>query len=349
MARFLIFSDVHWGRTSSIIRRQGKKYSIKLEHLIQSMNFVLDQAKQKNCEFLICAGDMFDKSICTDEELTALSEIKWTDLPCYFLCGNHESSVDDLRYSSVFALLNGANKDKLYFINQDIPIKLSSAEVHFLPYISEITRQELHSYLTEQDKTKTQILISHNDLKGINYGGIESQLGFTVNEIEANCDVCFNGHIHNAGRISKKILNVGSLSAHNFTNDSFKYKYGCWVIDTDDLSVEFIENPYSFNFYKVDVLEERDLNQVSNLKNNAVVSVRTKTSLAEEVQEIIAQQKETIVESRIVPIQELAAELTAENPLENLSMDHLAEFIIFCKAALTNTNVLQEELSAICK
>lgn len=99
--KILFFSDVHWSTTSSIVRERGIKYSIRLERLIDSMSWVNQLAVDENCAMMICAGDMFDKPICTDEEITAIQEVKWNDLPCYFLCGNHESSVADLKYNSV--------------------------------------------------------------------------------------------------------------------------------------------------------------------------------------------------------------------------------------------------------
>lgn len=38
MKKFLIASDLHWSQYSSIVRKRGKKYSVRLHNLINSMN-----------------------------------------------------------------------------------------------------------------------------------------------------------------------------------------------------------------------------------------------------------------------------------------------------------------------
>ena len=114
--KILLFSDVHWSKTSSIVKGLSVNYTQRLEYLIKSMNWVNELCEQENCDFMICAGDMMDKSSCNDMELTALKDIQWNNKDCYFLCGNHESSVMDLRYSSL-KVLESKNH---YIINKSI-------------------------------------------------------------------------------------------------------------------------------------------------------------------------------------------------------------------------------------
>ena len=85
--RILLFTDVHWSSTASITTKFGTKYTARLEMLINSMNWVNETALKEQCSLIICAGDMMDKSTCSDIELTALRDITWNNLPCYFLCG----------------------------------------------------------------------------------------------------------------------------------------------------------------------------------------------------------------------------------------------------------------------
>lgn len=74
--RVLIFSDVHWSATSSIVRTIADKYTLRLQLLLNSMNWVNNQAVVNNCDFMICAGDFFDRTTINDLELTALRDIK---------------------------------------------------------------------------------------------------------------------------------------------------------------------------------------------------------------------------------------------------------------------------------
>lgn len=342
--KLLIFSDVHWSTYSSIIRKQGKVYSQRLELLLASMNWVNQIAIDSSCEAMVCAGDFFDKAQLTDMELTALRDIKWNDLPCYFLCGNHESSVSDLRFNALKAL---ESQNHLIISDQCWSIKDNKTQLHFVPYIVETDRQNLENYLDKNTECTKHIVISHNDIAGINYGGFTSKSGFNIEEIEASCDLYLNGHLHNSEWITKKILNVGSLSAHNFTNDSSKYSYGIWILDTETLKIEFIENPYSLNFYKFEIENKLKLKKLAAIKNNTVVSIKCSTDLAESVKEQLNKNKELIIEQKLI-IESPKEVIKEDSIIELRGEDHIHRLITFCHEKLDNTAILDAELAEIC-
>lgn len=43
-------------------------------------------------------------------------------------------------------------------------------------------------------------------------GQFISKAGFDINDIEDNCDLFINGHLHNGSKITDKIFNVGNLT-----------------------------------------------------------------------------------------------------------------------------------------
>ena len=184
--KYLIFSDCHWSSYTSILRTRGDKFSVRLEYLIKSINWVNQTALELGCNAMICAGDFMDKAQCTDEELTALRSLRWNNLPCYFICGNHESSVSDLRFSSIKAVESESRTiiDKITLLQND-----PACNLIMLPYITETDRQPLQAYLEQLqlNSTKPNIIISHNDIAGINYAGFESKEGFSIEEINDNC------------------------------------------------------------------------------------------------------------------------------------------------------------------
>ena len=344
--KYLIFSDVHWSTHSSIVRSKGKKYSIRLEFLLKSMNWVNDLAMNKNCDGMICLGDFFDRSNCTDIELSALSEINWNNLPTIFIVGNHESSVVSLEFST----LRVFKGDNVEIISQPKLLAGQGYDFLFLPYMLENNRKSLTEYLNEFNlsKTKKLIILSHNELAGINYGQFTSTSGFNISEINANCDLYLNGHLHNNEWISSKILNVGSLSAHNFTNDSSRYNYGVWILDTDTMKLEFFENPYAFNFYKVDIESESDLSKLKNLKPNAVVSIKCSNTYKDALKETLEQVK-NIVTYKIIYTRDLVS-LESQNEITlDLGEDHLEQFKKYILDTLGNDDVVVEELSEVCK
>jgi DNA repair exonuclease SbcCD nuclease subunit len=347
----LIFSDIHWNTYSSIIRKRGKTYSERLEHLINSMNWLNEEAIKHECSFMICCGDFFDQAKLNDEEITALKEIRWNNLPCYFVCGNHESSVLDLKFSSLKSL--ESVEPKHIIITKPTSIEFSESnskvEFRFLPYIAESERQDLTAYFKPTKASKV-ILCTHEDIQGIQYGGWESKIGFTKEELEASADLVLNGHLHNSEWVTNKILNVGSSLAHNFTNDSSRYNYGVWVLDTDTLKLEFIENPYSFNFYNFDILEKSDFAfaYFYTLKQNAIISVRTTPELVDSIKQLLEDQKDKILESRLLLVNTTSDDQT-EVTIAELQTDHLQKLVEFCKANITNSSILEQELTEICK
>jgi hypothetical protein len=113
------------------------------------------------------------------------------------------------------------------------------------------------------------------------------------------------------------------------------------------MSIEYIENPYAYNFYKIQIDCETDILCLEQLKNNAVVSIKCEQSLVEKVKQKI-DATDTIIESRIILVKHYE-ESTESSQEMDLTVDHLARFIECCKATLENSTLLEEELSEICK
>ena len=338
--KILIFTDNHFCETSSIIRKYGTKYTLRLENQIKSLNWVEKLAKEKSCDMVICAGDFFDKAQLTDQELTALGDINWNGLPHYFLVGNHESSVNGLKFNSTKAL-EGPNR---YIISEPKVIDLDKTELAFLPYVIESDRKPIKEYFTKSHEKA--LLISHNDIKGIQMGPVISQTGFEIADIESYADLTVNGHLHNGQPISKKIINLGNLTGINFSEDATRYSHNAMIVDTDTLTYDLIENPYAFNFYKLEINNRADLAKFGHLSENAVLSIKCNKTYLAEVQEILS--KINVIESRIIITKDLSAE-EAEIDMSDFSVDHIAKFIECAKERYGTNAILEAELAEICK
>lgn len=342
--RILFFTDVHWSTNTSIVRGRGKKYSTRLELLIKSLNWLNSLATKESCDAMICLGDFFDKSVLTDEEISALREIKWNKLPTYYLVGNHESSVASLDFSTVDLFRN----KRVEIVSKVKLLPLDTCQILFLPYITEDNRLPLYDYMKDLEIVNKKLIVcSHNELKGINYGAYESKVGFDIEDIKVNCSLFLNGHLHNGEWVSKNILNLGSLSAHNFTNDSLKYEYGVWILDTEAFEMSFYENPYSLNFYKLEINKKEDLKVLSQLKNNAVVSIRCLDEFEKEVRELINNSK-AVLEHKIIIYSNKTNKVASTATLE--AVDHLKQFQEFIlQREDIDLEVAQKELIEVCK
>ena len=343
--KVLIYSDVHFSQDSSIVRSMGKKYSTRLEYLVNSLNWAEELAEKEHCEAVFNLGDMFDKPTLNAMELTALKDIKWADMLHFILVGNHDSNINSLEYSSSEVLAKIPN---FYIVSKISHLLLSNTLFWFIPYIMEQDRKSLNTYLDYKDpRTKNTVILSHNDIKGIQLGKYVSQEGFDIEDISKNCDLFLNGHLHNSSYITKKILNVGNLCGMNFSEDEFKYSHGCWILDTETLKLTFYENPYSLNFYKIEINEKYPSLTSFSFKNNAVLMIKCERKYQESLKKELEENKNIVASKIIIYDNELVTEEKQEVKLEKL--DYLKTFNDFILDSLGNNDIIKEELSRICK
>ena len=344
-----IYSDPHWCENSSIIRSKGLKYSTRLENLIESMNWVEQLAWSTGCECIICCGDFFDASVLNSQEISALQEIRWTPLSHLFLTGNHEASVSSLEYSTsdLFKLCPDAcviNTPQQYFIEG------TTVEFCFLPYVLERDRKTIAEYFGPQ--TCKRIIFSHNDIKDVQYGSFLSTEGFEVSDIEQNCDLYFNGHIHHCCNVTNKIFNVGNLTGQNFTEDATKYAHCAVVLDTETLEYKLYQNGYAFKFYKLDgtyCRTEEEIQHVLNQINyNGVVTLQVNEDLEQYTrQQLDILKKDHIQEYRLLVKRTIVTDVEQTNFLAESSADHIKQFENYVLSAFENNELLLDELKHV--
>lgn len=336
--KILIYSDIHISQDSSIIKGIGNKYSTRLEHIIKSLDWAEELAIKENCAYIFNLGDTFDKPIINAMEATAVQEIKWANIPHFILVGNHDSNVASLEYSSVSIL----KKYGFRIIDKPISEKIEGVSFTFLPYITQNNRKPLKEYLN----TDHDIVLSHNDIAGFNFGGFISKDGFDVKEIENSCSLFLNGHLHNSAFLSKKILNVGNLCGQNFSEDAFKYKHGVWILNTADNSLKFYENPYSFNFYKLN-WTDNIATDLDKLKPNSCVVIKCERKFQNELKEKLTHYPNILNSRIILSEKEHDTQDTLTITLEKV--DHLKLFCDTMREYLGNDEIVNAELAEVCK
>lgn len=341
--KILLFTDLHMCPRASIINKWGTKYPSRLENCIESVNWLERKAIELGCDYIVNLGDFFDKPDLTSETITACNEIKWSELQHYHIVGNHDASNSSLIFNSV----NCLNGDNHKIITEPLMLSAGDCDLCFLPYITECDRKPLSEYFTEHSFNPHRIIFSHNDISGIQLGPVVSKTGFSIEEIEANCDIFLNGHLHNGQVLSSKVTNLGNLTGKDFGEDATKHSHNIAVLDTATMSIGYIENPYAYNFYKLQIDCESDIYCLEQLKNNAVLSIKCEQSLVELVKQKIST-LDNVVESRLIITKQYTEDTTQAEAVD-LSVDHLARFIEYCKATIENTAVLEVEIAEVCK
>lgn len=335
MTKMLLYSDNHFSTYSSIFRSRGEKYSARLENQIDTINWIESLSVDEECDAVICLGDFFDRDDLSAEEISALKNIDWNENAQHvFLVGNHETPVVDNKYSScdLFNLLPEGG-----VVSEPRKVKINGTEICYLPYAKESNRKNLVDLFGEVSSKR--IILSHNDIKNINYGSFISQTGYDIEEIDRCCDLFINGHIHNEGCYGK-LINIGNITGQNFNENCFKYRHRALIVDVDTLEVKSITNPYALNFAKV---EYGDSNFPDNLPNNSIVTVKCKEaykSIVDSIKDDRILMKRTIVEYEPV---EIKKEET------NIEIDHIKMFGDYCISNIGDSDMIREELSYVCK
>jgi DNA repair exonuclease SbcCD nuclease subunit len=352
--RLLLYADPHWSVTSSIVRTRGEVYSTRLENLIKSINWVEETAHKSNCDAVVCLGDFFDTAQLNSEEITALGEIRWTNCNHYFIVGNHEMGRGDLAFSSskIFDL---CPKSCVIDTVTEIPIyDHKDTKIVCIPYILEKNRKPLTEYLSVINDIKNcenTIIFSHNDIKGIQMGMFKSTEGFDIQEIQDNCNLFVNGHLHNGGVVAQGVINLGNLTGQNFSEDGYKYEHNVMLIDTATHEVEWVVNPNAFNFYKIDMSQYTaddtiDIHcDLTNLKPNSVVSLKVAPCNEEYVKKLLTTM-DNIIESRVT-IDMSATATDAMESIVRVDNDHINKFMEFVRSNLECSNIVIEELNKI--
>ena len=336
--KILIYTDPHWSKTSSILRGRGEKYSLRLEKLIESINWVEKLASEKAVDIVLCLGDFFDKSSLDAEEITALKDIIWDeDTSHLFLCGNHEMLSSDLSINSVNALVNVPN---CTIIDKPMKFEDNGAMLNFVPYILECDRKPLNEYISKGNKST--IVFSHNDIKGIQMGAFKSISGFEVEEIDNNCDLFLNGHLHNGGKIGSKGLNLGNLTGQNFSEVATT-PHNAYLLDTNTLELETINNPYQMRFIQANYNENTG---IPNELGYEVYNLTCDEKDVESARDFITK-RGAILASRI-NIKYEQKSSTSDESIELNTQNHIEQFMEFVHNNLGNDDVINYELQQIC-
>ena len=340
MKKYLIYTDVHFCQYSSIVRKRGQKYSVRLHNLIDSISWAEHLADSENCDAVLTLGDFFDRPDLNAEEITALQDVYFSSKPHIFLTGNHEANVASLDFSTAQIFKSFEAE-----VVSDIKVEEINDKVDFyyIPYLTNDSREPLTNYLINNNKKK--VIFSHNDLAGIQYGKFKSTSGFDVDEIVNNCTLFINGHLHNNGVINNKIILVGNLTGQNFNEDALLYDHCAYIITVNDdggIELDKRVNPKALNFYKILINNKQDLDSLDYLKPNAVLSITCDSNLISEVTEKLANM-DIVVDHRLFAMYNKNNIIVDKQDFK--VEDHLQLFIDYIKTKIEPSSILNEEIS----
>ena len=258
MVKFLHTADWHIGR-----KLQGLD-------LLEDQQFVLEnlitEMKKINPDFLIIAGDLYDRSVPSKEATKFLQELLvkiniGCNIPIFAISGNHDSKERLAIGEAWFS------KHKFYLhtrLEQAFDkISYEDADIYLLPYFEPFEAREYfedatlttHNAATKRvideiyknlDTNKTNILVAHTFVSGgletdsereISVGTVEN----VAVEIFDKFDYVALGHLHNPNAIKETRLKYsGSPMAYSFSEASQTKGMRLIEVTKERYSEEFI-------------------------------------------------------------------------------------------------------------
>lgn len=202
--------------------------------------------EEKGIMNVIQAGDFFDRRkfinfrTLHETRVQIVEEFEKRGINLYIIPGNHDES---LRNSSQINSLNEIFKGRYEYVHimDEIGMEeyFDNIIVGFLPWINKENQEQALKYI----KTcSSDVLIGHLELKGFEYlPGITAENGMD-SKLFSHIPLVISGHYHTPSR-KNNIQYLGT--PYQLMWSDYNDKKGFWILDTEDLSLQFIENPYT--------------------------------------------------------------------------------------------------------
>ena len=290
MVKFLHTADWHIGR-----KLQGLD-------LLEDQQFVLEnlitEMKKINPDFLIIAGDLYDRSVPSKEATKLLQELLvkiniGCNIPIFAISGNHDSKERLAIGEAWFS------KHKFYLhtrLEQAFDkISYEDADIYLLPYFEPFEAREYfedatlttHNAATKRvideiyknlDMNKTNILVAHTFVSGgletdsereISVGTVEN----VAVEVFDKFDYVALGHLHNPNAIKETRLKYsGSPMAYSFSEASQTKGMRLIEVTKECYSEEFIPLKQKRKLHNISASYEevltKEFQQNYDCKNN---------------------------------------------------------------------------------
>ena len=290
MVKFLHTADWHIGR-----KLQGLD-------LLEDQQFVLEnlitEMKKINPDFLIIAGDLYDRSVPSKEATKLLQELLvkiniGCNIPIFAISGNHDSKERLAIGEAWFS------KHKFYLhtrLEQAFDkISYEDADIYLLPYFEPFEVREYfedatlttHNAATKRvideiyknlDTNKTNILVAHTFVSGgletdsereISVGTVEN----VAVEVFDKFDYVALGHLHNPNAIKETRLKYsGSPMAYSFSEASQTKGMRLIEVTKECYSEEFIPLKQKRKLHNISASYEevltKEFQQNYDCKNN---------------------------------------------------------------------------------
>lgn len=203
---------------------------------------------EHNIKTVIQTGDYFDNRKWINIQTMAFQKkifvdhIQKRDMTCYGIIGNHDIP---LRYSlennSPGQLLN--HEKGMVYYDKTTNIELDGVTFTLMPWLCKDNQEESVDII----RNGGEVLVGHYEIDGMDmHPGAKARAELKPSDFK-NWKYVISGHYHTHSE-KANINYVGT--PYQMTWNDAKGKNGFWIMDTTDLSMEYVVNPHSF-FHRI--------------------------------------------------------------------------------------------------
>lgn len=229
---------------------------------------LLPELKKRNIKNIIQTGDLYDNRKSNSNIGVNYSKEKFFDVleeeGIHFdtLIGNHDMMYlhDTTKNTPALYLVE---YDNVRIFDKPTTVNYNGFNIDFIPWVCDTNKDDILKFIKN---TKSKICIGHFEINGFEMSKghmCENGLG---RELFDAYETVLSGHFHGKSK-SGNILYVGSPTQTTYGEiDDIK---GFHIFDTEDMSIEFIENPHNL-YQKVIYNDDYDKKYVPNVSGKYV-------------------------------------------------------------------------------
>ena len=254
MPKIALISDLHLGvrKNSEILWDSQKRFLYE-----QFFPYLHDH----NIRVINVLGDIFDRrDVINVKTMNQCYDLFNANFEFNIIVGNHDAYYNTSNDVTSIKFLKKFSNVSVY--SSTVELLFFDKKVLFVPWVI-----DKEKFIEDVNKSESEICFGHFDINGFSMGGKVSEIGF-MPEVFKKFKKVFSGHFH-----AQQIQMIGKTefvycgSPYQTDWGEVDQKKGFYVLDTDTLEYEFIENTVSAKHIKLAYGEKID---PSVLENNFV-------------------------------------------------------------------------------
>jgi len=271
MTRIGVISDTHYG-----FKKSSKVFQDYFEAFYNNVFF--PTLEEHNIDTIIHIGDVFDNRKTIDyNALNWAKSVVFEPLKKYnvhMVIGNHDVYYNNTNKINSPNLLLDVY-DNIHIYKHPTDIKIDNLSISLIPWITDDNKNETLEFIKNTDST---VCFGHLELQGFRVNKTLVMEDGMSKDIFSKYQKVFSGHYHT--RSTDGHVHYIGNPYEMFSNDVGDER-GFVIFDTEDLSHEFINNPYQI-FMDVYYTDDLDLSypsfysELEMLLNNKIVKLYVK-------------------------------------------------------------------------